>query len=284
MKGRRLETIPSLQDLAQPIRNKVGIVSRDISPEEIWNFEKIAKQFNLRLESKPLTTDGALAHPTIILNSSVTSPYRRAFTFYHELTHHLINTDDDLISQIHECVGSVDDTIERLCNIGAAEFLIPSQKVVEHIHENGLTASAVFDLARENNVSYLATAIQLVSYSPVDCYLVICQLQDAISSNAQSTLNLDFTVSSSKELAIVHSFKSPKAKYSIARYTPIAKNHPIAQVYSSKKRFEGRALMPFRSQRQWEVNCDAVYIQDSVYAIFFEELPVSKYQLRLFEF
>jgi Zn-dependent peptidase ImmA (M78 family) len=78
----------------------------------------------------PKDKDGAYVEDKtkIIINNSVTSYERRRFTIYHELVHHLIRKDQDLYSYLHDAYlgpNDFDRMIELLCNVGAAEFLLP---------------------------------------------------------------------------------------------------------------------------------------------------------------
>ena len=102
-------------------------------------------------EPLPLDKDGAFVEgeAKIIVNSNVTSVERRNFTFFHELTHHLVREDDDLYSYLHDAYvdpEAFDKTIEFLCNIGAAEMLLPRDQVRELIEHQGFSLKRVLEL------------------------------------------------------------------------------------------------------------------------------------------
>ncbi len=70
--------------------------------------------------------------PIIVLDSRIGDADRLNFTFFHEITHHLVREDDELYSFLHEYTPQDQDfkaALEHYCNIGAAEFLIPDEDV-----------------------------------------------------------------------------------------------------------------------------------------------------------
>jgi Zn-dependent peptidase ImmA (M78 family) len=54
----------------------------------------------------------------------------RRFTFYHELMHHWIEHDDEMLSLFADAPPTADEALmERLCDVGTAELLLPEEDV-----------------------------------------------------------------------------------------------------------------------------------------------------------
>ena len=112
----------------QLVRNTV----RKYASTGIPDFDEICSGLGLAVKEVPLSPaqDGMIIKQgTILINSRIQSKERKRFTQFHEITHHLIDEDGDLISILHDAAwGEYDKQVERLCNIGAAEFLMPREE------------------------------------------------------------------------------------------------------------------------------------------------------------
>src|SRR5690242_15973494 len=94
----------------------------------------LAKAFGFSIASRDLGEgrEGAALAATIVLDPGMQVKARRRFTLYHEIVHLLIKQNDELYSILHDQYPSDVDfnrIIERLCNAGAAEFVIPREVV-----------------------------------------------------------------------------------------------------------------------------------------------------------
>ena len=98
---------------------------------------------------------------------------------FHEVTHHLINQNGELISEIHDATlnqeGEFDRQVERLCNIGAAEFLMPREKFTKLYKEKGFNVELIPFAASCFGSSTIATTIQLAQIAPNSCITAICE-------------------------------------------------------------------------------------------------------------
>lgn len=228
-----------------------------------------------------------LTRPLIILNPQMAEPERISFTFLHEICHHLIRQDEGLYSFLNEFAtgDSFTATIEKYCNIGAAEFLIPGNEVRSEIERSGFQITLLEHFDKLFPASKPAIAIQLAQYASHQCFIVVCAPGAPLKSNGDAPIFLPDYISGQQILYVMYSSSSPSNKYTIGRYVQIPKNHLITHAYETRNNTHGKALIPFRSRTNWECECDAFFYKGRVYASFNITPPSlpSKLQPRLFE-
>lgn len=203
----------------------------------------------------------------------VIEPYgyseRLNFTFFHEVMHHLIRTDDELYGFLDDYGGqNFKAVLEEYCNIGAAEFLIPSEDMKKVFRDKGFYMALLQDLDASYPASRPAIAIQMAQCAAHDCIIVVCELNTlAQEEQTQPLMGKGETLQSL--LQISYSSCSPSYKYRPpARGVPIAKHHLICNAYDERSSLQGKADVPFRSGSHWTVDCDAFYYKGKVYAAF----------------
>ena len=104
--------------------------------------------------------------PIIVLNiapEATISVERLNFTFFHELTHHLVFEDTPLYVYLEDVVqvdAQIEYEKELLCNVGAAEFLLPRSDFAEKCRHSTPSLNTIAALANEFNSSLTATAVQ----------------------------------------------------------------------------------------------------------------------------
>jgi len=264
------------------VRKARGQIPPGATPEEV------AQRFGLqvRLGDLPDGKDGAYLEDSraIVVSQVVTSKERRNFTCYHELVHHLIRQDDPLYSYLHETysdAGQFEGVIELLCNVGAAELIIPQEQVRALIEAEGFTLTHLPRLCTDRDVSAPAGLIQLVLCAPHPCYGVACDF--GLSPIQHHQGQHSFIASVERHgLYILYAVWSPSARYKIARGTVIRDGHLLAQAYQEQRFLSGEEIIPFRSGTKWKVHCEAMYFRGRVYGIFSEKSPVGAGQPRLF--
>ena len=251
------------------------------------SFIDIERTFGLQvcIADLPLDKDGAYIaeESKIIINSTMTSHERRQFTVFHELVHHLIREDDNFYSYLHDAYeqsSDFDRIIELVCNIGAAELLLPRDKVRNLIDSKGLSLELVSELCQEDCVSGPATLIQLIQNAPNQCYGVICEWgipPHSINENQQAFINRQ----PFNTLHILYAMWSPSTKYPMARFTPIPSDHLLMQAMQEDQLIKGNDKIPFRSGRDWQVPAEAIRFRGKVYGLFHVAPPTPPQQLRL---
>jgi len=74
-------------------------------------------------------------------------------------------------------------------------------------------------------------------------------------------------------------------EYSCASGTVISNSHLLAQLFEAAhgERIRGKAPIPFKSGRIWEVECEAVRLSGQVFGFFHKDAPPTSIrdQLRL---
>jgi len=97
------------------------------------------------------------------------APKRQRFTLAHEVMHFLIHNDDDLLSELHEAYEGkeLERQLEALCNLGAAEMLLPGEVVDEALARKGQHPRLVLELAELHQVSEEVAIIALAERGPV---------------------------------------------------------------------------------------------------------------------
>jgi len=252
--------------------------------------DPIAKHLGIvvKEEALPLNDEGQYIPanpPVIVINPGDSASDRLNFTFFHEISHHLICKDDELYSFIHEYASNDDKhfgiALEHYCDIGAAEFLIPSEEVRRVIDEQGFSIKLIEPLESVYPASKPAIAIQLAQCATHECFVVVCEWGAIPQRQTSQASFVPFMKNSL--LYILYSSRSSSAKYSIGRFTPIPDDHVIASAYRNKGMVKDIAPILFKNgNRNWECECEAFYYKGRVYATFNATSPVSPEQMHLF--
>ena len=232
----------------------------------------------------PNGTDGIQKSTTIVINSRIKNEERKRFTQFHEVTHYLIEKDDDLISDLHEYTtqeDGYDRPLEYLCNIGAAEFLMPSKAFTNLYEEQGFNVKLIPFAARYFKSSAIATTIQLAQVAPNSCITAVCESipNDTVSSQAHFS-NAKYR-STKQKLHVVYSSSSPITKYVLAKHTVIPDDHLIHETSLQTQPVEGESNVPFRSGKKMPCFCEALADGDRVYVLFHLTPPPNPDQLTL---
>lgn len=253
------------------------------------SHQDVERCFSLQIKEEylPLDQDGAYIDrdAEIIVNNRVSSDERRNFTVYHELVHYLIRQDDDLYSYLHDTYEETSDfdrTIELVCNIGAAEFILPRESVITLISEGGFSLDLVPKICQKENVSGIVALIQLIQNAPNRSYGVICNY--GILPRTEPREQQAFLTPPKKEcLHILYAVWSPSARYSVARFTRIPKTHILYNALGSDGLIRGKDRIPFRSGTDWRVPAETMSFRGKAYGLFNVSPPPDPQQPKLFK-
>lgn len=259
--------------------------------------DPLAQKLGIKIEEKKMDFDfggylpachSSRPEPIIWLDTVASDGEHLNFTYFHEITHHLIREDSDLYSFLNEIANRNDDLDlleERFANIGAAEFLIPSNEVARVLNEKGFSISLLPELDKLFSASKPAIAIQLAQCASHRCFVVVCEFGVPPENNKLQGQFVEAATVNSSRLYIRYSSNSPsQEKYSIARFVSLPQNHLLSAAFFSQQYVKGKDRIPFKSGHEWVVDCEALYYKGKVYAVFNTSPPaiISSLQPRLF--
>jgi hypothetical protein len=176
--------VPGLDD-----RERVALIAdqglRDLEAEAPIDLDMVASYYGVdRVRVAPLPDAGWLVcdpdtgRVQICLRAS-DSPRRRRFTGFHEVTHSFF-TGYRRWKQ-RRCdpprVSARGDDTESLCDIGAAEFLLPARLVGPDLAESEFSLQVVEDLARDYHASLEASAHRVVELWPEEAVLIVAEVR-----------------------------------------------------------------------------------------------------------
>jgi len=226
-------------------------------------------RLGLRLHHAPLPggIDGLLAGDYVVVDEALTHQARVEFSIYHEIMHHLIEEDGVLIeyytARLRRDDRAYHAAIERCCQQGAAEFLLPRDRVQAVITAEGVAPYLVGLLADRAGVSLVAAAIQLARCAPVECYVVLCRA----ASDGPERLVVDYAPTN--------------GRYPLVRSTPIPDDHPLTRSWRARGSVAGWSYVPFPSGKRFPCHCEATYRAGRVIGVLACERPVPRAQLAL---
>lgn len=237
--------------------------------------------------SSPMFEGASLNHVIFLKTYDCLNEERKRFTLYHEICHGLLRKDEWFWSVLHDQLKSDRDfshTKERLCNIGAAEFLLPRSSISNILVSEGVSVAHISKLANHFCASKLATAIQIADCATHECIMVVAtRMPDPTQNLSRLT---EFPGSNKPRLVVEYSMPSTTTKYKVGRYVPIRSNSIIASAEKAPDgiTLTGRDLVPFKSGTPWEVEAEALRLGSRIYALFNlrPPRPVDDRQLLLF--
>lgn len=215
--------------------------------------------------------------PEIIIDPAVGNQERLNFTFFHEISHHLIRQDGELYGFLDDhSPRDFHSVLEQYCNIGAAEFIVPADDVRQIIAELGFSVELIRELDKVFPASGSAIAIQLAQCASHSCVVVVCEygVIPQRRSLDQVVFGGDEEPSKSR-LFVRYSSGSPTYKYNTGRFIPISKEHIIMTAYQGQSLVKGRGNIPVRSGRPWPNDCEAMFYKGNVYGVFNVTAPPS---------
>ena len=247
-----------------PIGEQLGI---EIKEQALHN------QYGFYMSQSPNT-----GKPTITIDPGSSDDERLNFTYFHEVVHHIIRSDDELYSFIDETAVQTDGLIalkERFANIGAAEFLLPGKEIKEAINENSFSIKLLLELDKKYPASKPAIAIQLARQANHKCFVVVREFGQVPSREAEQRELIETEkISNASDLYIRYAASSPSNKYSIGSFVVIPKKHLLSDVFENKLPLQkGKDAIPFLSGKLWTVACEGMYYKGKVYAVFNLEMP-----------
>ncbi len=195
-------------------------------------------------------TDGMLSGRRVFVDRAVGWAPRAEFTIYHEITHHLMDEDGEIIEHFTELLRNDERAfkreIERCCHKGAAEFLMPRKRVAEIIGAEGFSVGLVGLIAERHGASLIASALQLAHCAPLECYVVLCSYGPVPGGRSPH-----------RGLYVDYAGASPTRAYPLARFSPVRRDHVLSCAREDRDFAEGETYVPFPSGRYMPCYCAA---------------------------
>ena len=262
-----------MNNLKKHVIKLVQEVVNEYASTAIPTFDEICSGLGLDVKEGhlPDQIDGGQKGTTIIINSRVKNEERKRFTQFHEVTHYLIEKDGYVISEICEYTtqkNEYDRSLEYLCNIGAAEFLMPRKVFSGLYKEREFSVELIPYAARYFGSSTIATTIQLAQVAPNSCITAVCELIHNDPESSQTRFSSPKDSSTKQKLHIAYSASSPSTKYLLGKGTEIPGDHLINQAFSQTQLVGGDSYVPFRSGKKMPCYCEALADGDRIYALF----------------
>ncbi|AWN24612.1 hydrolase [Deinococcus irradiatisoli] len=194
---------------------------------------------DVRLEFMPMgERDGAYdPENKVILINSLSRPERQRFTLAHEISHALLLSDDDLLSDLHDTYEGerLESMIETLCNVGASGILISDALMEEVLQRHGPSARALAELVRRADVSGSAALYALSEAASGQVIFAVC----APSGRGEA-----------RQLTVRVGGSTAGVKYPLRPGTPIPDEHPVQIAFETGLEINVKSYVPFRSGRK----------------------------------
>lgn len=220
------------------------------------NAETLARALGVTVAEVDLgSSDGAFdaVSRRILLNPRVRSPERRRFTLCHEAIHALISTDPELLSELHDAAegDDLERLLERICNAGAAELIMPEDEVRAALDVVGLRAQVIPRLARHAQASRQAACLQVARHLPGRSLALIAR-------RAGDSAVVEF------------SSRAPGMRYTVTPGTVLAAGHPAAEAAVTGLPVRAQGALPFRSGKRLSAVVDAFPDRSVIYVLFLD--------------
>lgn len=249
---------------------------RNHASAEIPCFDELCAGLGVKVEERPLPLgrDGMQIEKTVIINSRIQSEARKQFTRFHELMHYLLNEEGELLSALHDATwnqkGEFERQVERHCNFGAAEFLMPRAVLMKLAQNVGFHVRLIPIAAEHFGSSAIAMTLQLAHVAPYACLTAVCEPGGGPNQTPLVPVSLLDGGSRSRKqmLRVVYTASSAATKYRLAKDTRIPCDHLIYRAFLQARMLEGESRVPFRSGKHPPCYCEALPIGNSVYVLF----------------
>jgi hypothetical protein len=219
--------------------------------------------------------DGLRSGRQIIISGRLTCRERQEFTAFHEIVHILIEEDGQILVELHEHFFHSSDQelnwkLEELCQLGAAEFVLPSDRFRGIMDENGWKLTAIEQAANDCSSSVVAAAFQYALYNPDPCTVLVCEY-GVPPKAGEPGLPLDVAPRPCA-LHVAYAARHPDA-YPMSRHVVIPSQHIVHRAWKDGLAVEGMDAGFFRNPRDWRMHCEVAPIRGRVYAAFYKRQP-----------
>lgn len=228
----------------------------------------------------PPDKDGFHHGDRIYVNTALICAERIEFTIFHEILHILLERDGEIPSELHDHFYGQDkqkeiQVLESLCQVGAAEFVMPSEEYVGLMQSAGWKLSAVEGAAVQFGCSVIASAFGFAHHYPGPCTMLVCEYGYLRTAPPNTTPLIQSTAATGEGcLFIAYNIHNCRQKYPMCRHVPVPRTHLIHQVWLGGGEAVGKDVGFFKSDNGWRIHCEVVCIRGRVYAAFLPDGPM----------
>jgi Zn-dependent peptidase ImmA (M78 family) len=254
------------KELRQRMEQLVRKTVKEFKLDNISTPEEVAEKLGLTIQNGPLSNIDGFFHDdtrVIVINERVQLAQRKRFTSFHEICHYLLRNDDEFFSELNDLYDDDDEfrqVEEKLCNIGATEFLMPRTIVSSIIDEQGFSINLLHELEVRFNVSKQSAMWRLAECATNPCILAICLAKfDGFPTNFEA-----------KDIVVENTWNSDWTAYKLRKNTSIPVNHPIwKSLYSADDTFSfENSFIQFYTGNQMNAHVEGIWINGRAYVIF----------------
>lgn len=225
----------------------------------------------VRFERMPNGCFGRRHGNQIAVNSDMTFRERIEFTVFHEILHILIDIDGNIDSALLEHLEHGSNhyvwNIEDFCNLGAAEWIMPSQDFRELMDAKLWKLASLRCVTEIFRCSLMAAAFQFAHWNPDPCHVVVCEAK-WIAPREEPSLALQPSSRSLNTLMVTHTVRND-TKYAMRRNVPVPQDHLIDRAWRDGNPIEGKAQGFFHNPCG-VMDSEAVPFGSRVYSVFYE--------------
>lgn len=259
------------------------LTEKGILPGAPWR-EVVAKLGLPPVQFRPLalSQDGLREGDQIVVNRNLSCDERIEFTIFHEIMHILLEEDGRIDSFLLEYLDYDSQEyrwqLENLCNLGAAEFVMPSEEFKSLMDTHEWQIASLDAVRNAFRCSLIAAAFHFAHHNPDPCSLVICEYRYAIPKPETGDMplmefGLDNTLqrpSNSTDLIVTYTAYNDGG-FPMQRYKSVPHNHLIREAATGKQVVEGRAEPFFKQKAKGQMICHAAYLHGRVYAVYYRK-------------
>ena len=274
--------IATFDDVGKRLSSSIAEIRESFPDSSNYTYSTnnpIARSLGLIVsEQAGIGDDGYISDNEIVINRDITYLERKNFSLFHEISHHLISTDDEIISFLMEFHAGKEEEykryIESLCNLGAGEFLAPIDKIREQITGKKFSIILLKELEGIFPASKPAIIFQLARAASHKCTLVVIDWGSPPQTLGQQFDNMLSVPVSRDQYFILYSATSKRNKYRPGRYTIVPKHHILRNAFDEQSFITGRDFIPYKSENQnHKCDCEAMYYHGKVFGLFYLERP-----------
>ncbi len=226
------------------------------------------------IDAKPTLSDDAELHPIIEQPGSFRiycnpdCPVKRQnFSIAHELGHTIIPPPNGQLRTRLHSEDPAYDFLERLCNLAAAEFLLPFSVFSKDLKASGISYTSMVALSELYTASYEAVGRRMITICDEPVGLAIFSMKLAPRQMKEQGQGFLFYMDSPKEkLRVDYCYCNNSFKAFIPQNKSVPEDSPLLSVHSQESHYRGMI-----SIHKYEFQAEAFCVGERVFAFLHEK-------------